>query len=67
MRPAKPEAAPLYYAARLGLRDMVEYLLTKHLDVNAKGWLPSDPTACSVAWITSRSFMVTLSACHGCE
>ena len=36
--PTKPEAVPLYYAARLGFRDLVEHLITKYPQhVNAKG------------------------------
>jgi ankyrin repeat protein len=37
-RPSKPEAVPLYYAARHGFRDVAERLLAKHPeDVNAMG------------------------------
>jgi hypothetical protein len=37
-RPEKPDAVPLYHAARSGLCDVVEYLLTKHpKDINARG------------------------------
>jgi ankyrin repeat protein len=37
-RPSKPEAVPLYYAARLGFRDLVERLIVEHPeDVNARG------------------------------
>jgi ankyrin repeat protein len=36
--PEKPEAVPLYYAARLGFRDLAEHLIAKHPeDVNARG------------------------------
>jgi ankyrin repeat protein len=42
--PEKPEAAPLYYAARLGFRDLAEHLIAKHPEhVNARGgreWIP---------------------------
>ena len=38
MRPEKPEAVPLYYAARLGFRDLAEHLIAKHSEhVNASG------------------------------
>jgi ankyrin repeat protein len=38
IRPTKPEAVPLYYAARLGLQDMAEYLLAEYPEhVNARG------------------------------
>jgi ankyrin repeat protein len=36
--PEKPSAVPLYYAARLGLRDLAEHLIAEHPEhVNAKG------------------------------
>jgi hypothetical protein len=36
--PTKPEAVPLYYAARLGFQDLVEHLIAKHPEhVNANG------------------------------
>ncbi|KAF8496449.1 hypothetical protein F5888DRAFT_387239 [Russula emetica] len=36
--PTKPEAVPLYYAARLGFQDLVEHLIAEHPEhVNAKG------------------------------
>jgi ankyrin repeat protein len=38
MSPEKPEAAPLYYAARLGFRDLAEHLIVNHPEhVNARG------------------------------
>ena len=38
IRPKKPEAVPLYYAAKLQLRNFVEHLITEHPEhVNAKG------------------------------
>jgi len=38
VRPGRPEARPLYYAARLGFRDLVKHLLIKHPeDINARG------------------------------
>jgi len=44
MRPEKPEAVPLYYAARLGLRDLAEHLIAKHPEhVNARGGLEVTP------------------------
>jgi ankyrin repeat protein len=37
-RPQEPDAVPLYYAARLGFRDLAEHLIAKHPEhVNAKG------------------------------
>ena len=38
MCPEVPEAVPLYYAARLGFRDLTEHLIAKHPEhVNARG------------------------------
>ena len=38
MRPMKPRAVPLYYAARLGFRGLVEHLIAEHPEhVNSKG------------------------------
>jgi Ankyrin repeats (3 copies) len=38
MRPEKPEAVPLYYAARFGFRDLAEHLIAEHPEhVNAMG------------------------------
>jgi ankyrin repeat protein len=38
MCPSKPEAVPLYYAAKLGFRDLTEHLIAEHPEhVNARG------------------------------
>ena len=38
MRPGKPKAVPLYYAAKLGFRDLAEHLIARHPEhVNARG------------------------------
>ena len=38
MCPGKPKAVPLYYAARLGFRDLAEHLIAEHPEhVNARG------------------------------
>jgi hypothetical protein len=38
MRPEKPEAVPLYYAAALGFRDLAEHLIAEHPEhINARG------------------------------
>ncbi len=43
-RPEKPEAVPLYYAARLGFRDLAEHLIAKNPDhVNASGGVEVTP------------------------
>ena len=37
-RPEKPEAVPLYYAARFGFRDLAEHLIAEHPEhINARG------------------------------
>jgi hypothetical protein len=42
--PEKPEAVPLYYAARLGFRDLAEHLIAKHPEhVNASGGIEVTP------------------------
>jgi hypothetical protein len=44
MRPGRPEARPLYYAARFGFRDLVRHLLIKYPgDVNARGGWDGTP------------------------
>jgi ankyrin repeat protein len=44
MRPEKPEAVPLYYAARFGFRDLAEHLIAKHSEhVNARGGRENTP------------------------
>jgi hypothetical protein len=44
MRPEKPEAVPLYHAARLGFRDLVEHMIAKHPEhVNARGGFRVNP------------------------
>jgi ankyrin repeat protein len=44
VRPEKPEAVPLYYAARLGFRDLAEHLIAKHPEhVNARGGVEVTP------------------------
>jgi ankyrin repeat protein len=44
IRPNEPEAFPLYYAAKLGLQDLVEHLIVKRPElVNARGWKEMTP------------------------
>ena len=49
MCPEKPVAVPLYYAARLGFRDLSEHLISEHPEhVNARGgfeWTPMHAAA----------------------
>ena len=47
--PEKPDAVPLYYAARFGLRDLAAHILTEHPeDVDAEGGLEVTPLHASV-------------------
>jgi ankyrin repeat protein len=47
--PEKPEAVPLYYAARFGLRDLAAYLLAEHPeDLDAEGGVEVTPFHASV-------------------
>ena len=43
-RPQKPKVVPLYYAARLGFRDLAEHLIAKHPEhVNSRGGWEGTP------------------------
>ena len=47
--PKKPDTVPLYYAARLGFRDLVEHLITQHPEhVNAQGGNEETPLHAAV-------------------
>jgi hypothetical protein len=66
MRPEKPEAAPLYYAAMLGFRDLAEYLITEHPEhVNARGGFEVTPL--HVAASAGHSDIVSLLIEHGAD
>jgi Ankyrin repeats (3 copies)/Ankyrin repeat len=44
MRPRKPQAVPLYHAARLGLRNLAEHLIAEHPEhINARSWYGLSP------------------------
>jgi ankyrin repeat protein len=50
MRPSQPDAVPLYHAAGLGFRDLVERLLAMHPeDIDAKGGLEVTPLHAAAA------------------
>ena len=50
MRPSRPKAAPLYYAAQLGFHDLAKYLLTERpKDAHAKGGHYVTPMHASVS------------------
>ena len=66
MRPEKPDAFPLYYAARLGLRDLTEHLATKHPEhVNARGG--QEVTPMHVAALEGHSDILLLLVEHGAD
>jgi ankyrin repeat protein len=64
MRPQKPEAAPLYYAAMLGFRDLAEHLIAEHPEhVNARGGWEVRPL--HVAASAGHSDILSLLIEHG--
>ena len=49
MRPVEPEAAPLYYAALLGLRDLSEHLIFEHPEhLHSRGGIYETPVHAAV-------------------
>ena len=66
MSPEKPEAVPLYYAARLGFRDLAEHLIAKHPEhINARGG--SAVTPMHVAAIAGHFDILSLLLEHGAD
>ena len=66
MCPEKPEAVPLYYAARLGFRDLAEHLIAKHPEhVNARGG--SEVTPMHVAASAGHADILSLLLEHGAD
>ena len=64
--PEKPEAIPLYYAARLGFRDLAERLIAEHPEhVNARGGLKTSPI--HVAASIGHSDILSLLLEHGAD
>ena len=64
--PKKPEAVPLYYAARLGFRGLAEHLIAEHPEhVNAKGGV--EETSMHVAATTGFADILSLLSEHGAE
>jgi len=60
-RPEKPEAVPLYYAARFGFRDLVEHLLAKHPeDVSARGGSEVTPLHASMTARNADVFLLLI-------
>ncbi len=66
MRPEEPEAVPLYHAARLGFRDLVERLIVEHPEhVNARGGL--DETPMHAAANAENTSILSLLIEHGAD
>ena len=64
--PEKPEAVPLYYAARLGFRDLAEHLIAKHPGhVNARGGYEGTPLHAAAA--AGHANILTLLTEHGAD
>ena len=66
MYPEKPEALPLYYAARLGLRGLAEHLIAEHLEhITAKGG--REVTPMHVAASVGQAEIISLLFDHGAD
>ena len=66
MRPEKPEAVPLYYAARLGFRDLAEHLIAEHPEhVSARGG--SKVTPIHAAASAGQADLLSLLLQHGAD
>jgi ankyrin repeat protein len=66
MCPEKPEAVPLYHAARLGFRDLAEYLIAEHPEhVNARGGAAMTPM--HVAARAGHANILSLLLEHGAD
>jgi hypothetical protein len=66
MRPEKPKAVPLYYAARLGFRDLTERLIVEHPEhVNARGGEHETPIHAAV--FAEHSKILSLLIEHGAD
>jgi ankyrin repeat protein len=64
--PEKPAAVPLYYAARLGFRDLAEHLIAEHPEhVNARGG--NDVTPMHVAARAGHADILSLLLEHGAD
>jgi ankyrin repeat protein len=64
MCPTKPRAVPLYYASRLGFRDLAEHLIAEHPEhVNARGG--EEATSMHAAAIAGHADILSLLLEHG--
>ena len=65
-RPETPEVVPLYFAARLGFRDLAKHLISKHPElVNAKGG--KEATSMHVAARAGHTDILSLLLEHGAD
>ena len=63
-RPEEPEAVPLYYAARLGFRDLAEHLIAEHPEyANTRGGYHE--TAIHAAALAGQADILSLLIQHG--
>jgi ankyrin repeat protein len=66
MCPEQPEAFPLYYAARLGFRDLAEHLIAEHPEhVNARGGTEGVPM--HVAARAGHTHILSILVEHGAD
>jgi ankyrin repeat protein len=66
MCPEKPEAVPLYYAARLGFRDLVEHLIAEHPEhVSARGGFRVTPIHAAAS--AGHTNVLSLLVQHGAD
>ena len=64
--PEKPAAVPLYYAAKLGFRDLAEHLISKHPEyVNARGGYENTPM--HIAAFAGHADVLSLLLDHGAD
>jgi ankyrin repeat protein len=64
--PEKPEAVPLYYAARLGFCDLAEHLIAEHLEhVHARGGFQVTPM--HAAALAGQADILSLLIQHGAD
>ena len=65
-RPKKPDAVPLYHAARLGFRDLAEHLIVKHPE-HVTAWGGSKNTPIHVAAHEGYTDILSLLLEHGAD